>query len=514
LASLFEPNGQPEAKGQRGTERRGPVPNGNDADFPLAEQTRQQWQALLGSSNEGIFGMDADARCTYINERAQQLLGYTAAECIGKNMHDLTHYKRPDGSPYPIEECPIYQAFSRGQGARLISETLWRKDGSPLPALYSSAPLNLDGRLVGAVVTIVDVSDLRQAEREREELLAQLQAAEARFRGLFEGVADAILVADADGRFLDANPAAERLLGYDRGEFLKKIVADLVASTPEVAAAMYAEFERTGSWRGEVDLRRKDGATVPVEGQVTALTLPTGPLIVATLRDISERRAQERQQRDFLAMITHDLKSPLTTIRGYAQLMQRTERYDARQLQVISEQTQYLARLIDDLHALSRLEQGQLVLQREPMDLRDLVELTVAQAKLLTSQHTFVLAAPDQPVVGSWDRDRVAQVLDNLLSNAVKYSPNGGEIAIEVAMGPAAVELAVRDQGIGIPGDSLDRVFTRFYRVDAARVAGIKGSGLGLAICKGLVEAHGGAIRVESEPGRGSAFTVTLPRQT
>ena len=121
--------------------------------------------------------MDAEGCCTYMNRRAQDLLGYTDAECLGRSMHEVTHYKRPDGSPYPIEECSIYQAFVSGQGARLIPETLWRKDGSPLSALYSCAPFLDHGRVMGAVVTIVDVSDIKLAEAEREHLLAKLQVA-------------------------------------------------------------------------------------------------------------------------------------------------------------------------------------------------------------------------------------------------------------------------------------------------------------------------------------------------
>ena len=476
-----------------------------------ANQARWQWQALLEASSEGIFGMDADGRCSYVNRRAQELLGYTEAECLGRNMHELTHYQRPDGSPYPIEECPIYQAFASGQGTRLIPETLWRKDGSPLPALYSCAPFHEGGRLAGAVVTIVDVTEMRQAEAERERLLRQLRAAEERYRGLFEAVGDAILVADADGRYRDANPAAEQLLGYARAELLGLQVADVMALAPEETRAMYTEFVRTGSWRGEVDLRRKDGALVPTEGLATALPSPTGPLFVSALRNISGRRAQERQQREFLAMIAHDLKTPLTAIRASAQLMQRQERYDAQRLGIIVDQTRYLGRLIDDLAALSELELGQLVLRREPAKLLELVERAVAQAEALSTRHPIAVAAPDEPVIGHWDRDRLGQVLHNLVGNAIKYSPAGGEITIQIERHPATVDIAVRDQGLGIPAEELGRVFTRFYRAKAARSTGITGSGLGLTICKGLVEAHGGTIRVESEPGRGSTFTVTLP---
>ncbi len=251
--------------------------------------------------------------------------------------------------------------------------------------------------------------------------------------------------------------------------------------------------------------------TQPTEGLATTLPSPTGPLFVSALRNISGRRAQERQQRDFLAMIAHDLKTPITAIRASAQLMQRQERYDAQRLGIIGDQTRYLGRLIDDLAALSALEFGQLALRREPVELLELVERMVAQAAVLSTRHPITVAAPDGPIIGRWDRDRLVQVLHNLVGNAIKYSPAGGEITIQIERHPATVDIAVRDQGLGIPTEELGRVFTRFYRAKAARSTGITGSGLGLTICKGLVEAHGGTIRVASEPGRGSTFTVTLP---
>lgn len=261
------------------------------------DPVHRQWRALLDVSTEGILGIDAEAGCTFMNCRAQELLGYTEAQCIGRNLHELLHGTRPDGSPYPIEECPIYQAFATGREARLMPETFWCKDGAPLPALYSCVPLREDGRVVGAIVTIVDRTETSEAGAERERLLAQLRSAETRYRGLFEGIADALLVADSAGRYVDANPAAEQLLGYTRAELLALHVPEVVALAPDEVQAMYAAFVDDGRWRGDIELRRKDGTTILAEGLATALSLPDGPLFVSALRDISERLRSEAASR-------------------------------------------------------------------------------------------------------------------------------------------------------------------------------------------------------------------------
>lgn len=249
---------------------------------------------------------------------------------------------------------------------------------------------------------------------------------------------------------------------------------------------------------------------------VTASRLPGGwkgtEAIVVAVQNITEQRAEARQQQDFLAMITHDLKGPLTTIQAYAQLMQRRKRSDERTLAMIIQQSHYLGRLIDDLTDLARLAGGQLVLERVPVNLTDLVEQTSSQARMTTTDHRIQVVTPEPPVIGVWDSDRLARVLQNLLGNAIKYSPAGGTIAVTVTEEAETVSIAVQDQGLGIPPEALPRLFDRFYRTEAVRVAGIEGTGLGLAICKGLVEAHGGQMRVESQVGRGSTFTVTLPR--
>ena len=341
-------------------------------------------------------------------------------------------------------------------------------------------------------------------------LIADARAAEMRFRSLFEHVPDAIFVADATGRYRDVNPAATALLGYTRDELLHKTVMDISVDSGGAAEA-YDRMLQEGVWRGEHELRHKDGTVVPTEALATAVVSPTGTVYLSVVRDISERRAAERMQQDFIAMVAHDLKNPLTTLKGNAQLMLRRNSFSERGMATIVAQANRLERLIDDLRDVARLDARGIVLQRAAVDLAALAHRRAEDAQTQTRLHTLRVEAPETPVVGDWDGDRREQVMDNLLMNAIKYAPNGGEIVIGVEDCGADARVSVRDCGIGIPPEAHGRLFERFYRAAGGIAADKKGLGLGLYISKALVEAHGGRIGVESLPDEGSAFFFTLP---
>ncbi len=341
-------------------------------------------------------------------------------------------------------------------------------------------------------------------------LIRDARAAETRFRSLFENVPNAIFVADATGHYLDANPAATTLLGYTREEFLQRTVMD-VSVSDRGAAEEYDRMRQEGAWRGEHELRHKDGTVIPTEAQATAVVLPTETVYLSVVRDISERRAAERMQQDFIAMVAHDLKNPLTTLKGNAQLMQRRNSFSERGIATIVAQANRLERLIDDLRDVARLDARGIALERTPVDLTALIRDRAEEAQTLTRIHDVRVQAPDTPVIGDWDEDRLEQVIDNLLMNAIKYAPNGGEIRVCVEDRSAEARISISDRGIGVPPETRARLFERFYRAESGIAADKKGLGLGLYISKALIEAHNGQIGVESSPGEGSTFFFTLP---
>jgi two-component system OmpR family sensor kinase len=243
-----------------------------------------------------------------------------------------------------------------------------------------------------------------------------------------------------------------------------------------------------------------------------------------------EVKASRQAQRDFVANVSHDLKTPLTSIQGFSQaiLDGTAGDEDSRQraAQVIYEETDRMTNLVDSLLDLARIESGQVVMAREPVPLAPLLEECAEKMAPRTRQAGVQLeVAAEGDLVVSGDRDRLAQVISNLLDNALKHTPSGGRINLAASLvtqpqskrgahQDAHVEITVSDTGEGIPPEDLSRIFERFYRGDKSRGKGSKGAGLGLAIAREIVRAHGGEIRAESLVGLGTRFTVTLPPST
>ncbi|MFN0071327.1 MAG: ATP-binding protein, partial [Chloroflexota bacterium] len=364
-----------------------------------------------------------------------------------------------------------------------------------------------------------------QLMRERQQLLAREQEARiqaehaeeryrdlyARYHSLFEGGADAIIVTDSTGQVVDANPAATVLLGYSELELRDLRFDQLPANPDDWSAEHLARLHVNGRWRGEIELRMRDGRLVPVEARIRALEQPTGVVYWSSLRNISERRAVERQQRDFLAMVTHELRNPAVALRSFAQMLEMRGEYDQRTVDVIVSQARHLDRLISDVLDVAHLSAGHLELRLSDWDLVALTASAVEQCQALTEHHSIRLQTPPEPVFGTWDHDRVQQILQNLLSNAVKYSPDGGDIEVRILISASHATVEVSDHGVGIPAESQPHLFSRFYRTATARKSRAGGLGLGLYITRSLVEAHGGQITARSTEGVGSTFSFTLP---
>ncbi len=247
---------------------------------------------------------------------------------------------------------------------------------------------------------------------------------------------------------------------------------------------------------------------------VTASRDEVGQLAVAFNRMSSELESLEQVRRDLMANVSHELKTPISALRAHLEnLLDGVERPEPRTLQVMLAQSERLGRLVDQLLELSRLESGEIPLHREPVRLRPLVARVLSEIDVTRQRHDVELAQEvpeDLPPVFA-DAERVHQVLFNLLDNAVRFTPAGGRISVSASGHNGSVDVAVRDTGPGIAPEHLPRVFERFYRVDTSRSRDEGGTGIGLAIARSVVEAHGGRIWAESEPGKGSTFTFELP---
>jgi two-component system phosphate regulon sensor histidine kinase PhoR len=327
---------------------------------------------------------------------------------------------------------------------------------------------------------------------------------------MVEGVA----VVTADERILFCNWAFEQILelpdGSSQGRTLVEALrqADLVAL---VRQALSGVEELTGEVEvGTVRRRNFSVTAAPVRAAGA-----NGAVMV--LHDITELRRLERVRRDFVANVSHEFKTPLTAIQGFAETLLSGALDDKanrkRFVEIIREHARRLARLTDDLLKLSRIEAGRLELEIRPVRVEALVSGCVETTRLNAQARGLEIHVDlqkDAPAVRG-DGAQLGEVLQNLLDNAVQYTPAGGKIEVKARSNGQGVTFTVTDTGIGIPESDLERIFERFYRVDAARSREAGGTGLGLAIARHIVEAHGGRIWVESAIGQGSRFHFSIP---
>ncbi len=406
----------------------------------------------------------------------------------------------------PDQTCPVDLAASTVFILPLLHRdrvlgtlTLWRH-GTP----YSDDDKRFLRELATCVALAID----------NGRLYSEVRAAEARYRGLFDRSADAILVSDTNGQILDANHAANELFAGHNGAAQHLHIRELVTGDWPSRADSGNGEHNPRDWRGELEVRHRDGALIPVEASVTTVALPTRTVVLSTLRDITERRRLEQAQRDFISSISHDLRTPLTAIRtGVALLLQNAaDRLHAAERELLGHaqmNSERLSRLVDDLLALNQLEAGTHALDCEPLDLRLCVTSAVASvyAPVREKQQTLELDLPT-PLPVNGDQGRLEQVICNLLGNAHHHTPPGTRISVVGRAAVKEIRLTVLDTGPGIPETEFDTIFTRFHRLDPNG----SGSGLGLAIARRLTEAHGGWLWAEETPGGGTTFQLVLPR--
>jgi len=356
----------------------------------------------------------------------------------------------------------------------------------------------------------------REVADQRTRREGELREQALRTAALFDRMVEGLIVVDGSGRIRLANRAAEVLFGFD-GHAPGKTV--LEATRHHEVAAVVARLDREAEVLGHE--LRIDLMSAPRFLQVNALALRDhggardGAILV--FHDLTRLRQLEGVRQEFVANVSHELRTPLSLIKSATETLLDGGKDDAaalaRFLQIIDKHANRLALLIDDLLLLSTLDSGGLRLNRQPISLRAMVQDAIddLQVRALTRDVRLENEVPVS-LVALADNDRLRQVISNLLDNAIKYGRSGGTAKASGRLLPdGRIEIVVQDDGPGIPRDAQERIFERFYRVDKARSREQGGTGLGLAIVKHVLQAHGGEVRLESEPGEGSSFILNLP---
>ena len=335
-------------------------------------------------------------------------------------------------------------------------------------------------------------------------------------------MSEAVIAIDPRRRLLFANESADRLFNLGL-KAVGRMVPELIRS-PQIQEAVDATLSGRDTYRGEIVLPsrevmpRSQPRVLAVHGALLPGSAPSGAVLV--FHDVTELRRLERMRQDFVANVSHELKTPLASIKAYTETLLdwalHDEAVNVRFLNRIEEQADRLNQLILDLLSLARLESGHEVFHHGPLAVSAVVEACIethrgrAEAKGLALDIDFGPVEETTLIVA--DEEAVHQIFDNLIDNAIKYTHDGGWVRVTCRMDEEAVEVEVADSGIGIPRDDLPRVFERFYRVDKARSREMGGTGLGLAIVKHVIQSIGGQITVTSRVGEGTHFRVLLPR--
>lgn len=551
-------------------------------EITAQKRTQEELRLLetaVTQSNESILITTADLdlpgpQIVYVNPAFTRITGYPAAEVIGKTPRILQGPRTDQATLERLRRnCTAGEIF-HGEAIN------YRKDGTPFFLEWSIAPVaDPQGAITHFVATQFDATARKRTEAATT-LLAQVSrvlstAAPAEAATLQEVIAElvpafadygAVHLIEADGTLRlaaerHADPAQQALLyplmhtlripREQPDNLLAKVfrsgqallyaeglpsphdvgpLAELCSSITRILApqsvilvpltARTHEFGvltlmTAGSTRRYDD---EDLALVTEMAWRIALTLDNRRLFTEEQAARAEAEEAVRVRDQFMSIASHELKTPLTSIQGNAQLLLRrlqrelsNDESSQHRLQVISDQTIRMQRLIDDLLDLTRIETGRLTLVPALIDLVALTERVVAQVRPTLERHTLLATVPTAPLLIHADAMRIEQVFENLIGNAVKYSPQGGVVQVSVERKDTRVQVQVSDSGIGIPRSDLPRLFQRFFRAANAEAEPIRGLGIGLFVVHEIVQQHRGTLEVESEEGRGSSFTISLP---
>jgi PAS domain S-box-containing protein len=494
--------------------------------------SEERSRLVLESAAEGIFGVDEKGCLLFINSAACDMLGICDTDTIGQSVHDLIHHSYPDGTHYPVEQCPMFKSFSNGEVYEISNEVLWRKDGTSFPVEYSSAPMRNGEVITGAVITFRDITVRKRLETEMLAAKREAEVLSRDFSHFLESTSDLVYLKDIDLRYRACSKELAMLLGYDDWH---AIVGNTDEEIKKQGTAIHfdpePDLEVLG--QGKVLSLTEDIITrAHQKGMVSTIKKPLiddqGDVvgILSISRDITElmqakQKAEEATQAksDFLANMSHEIRTPMNAIIGMSHLALHTnlDRKQRNYIEKVHRSAEALLGIINDILDFSKIEAGKLDIELVDFMLEDvfddLANLVGLKAEEKGLELLFDLPS-DLPSALIGDPLRIGQILINLGNNAVKFTEKG-----EVVIGASVVSetdtwaellFFVKDTGIGLTGEQQEKLFQSFSQADASTTRKYGGTGLGLAISKKLTDLMDGSIWVESEKGAGSTFKFAL----
>ncbi len=470
-------------------------------DLESHRHSRDSLQQIIEAVIDPLIVTDRRGLIVQVNQAVLDLFTCDPAQMINRPLADL--FPAP---PSVLRRTEFANGLLVSQVSNL--ETVIRNcGGEEVPVLFSSAPSITED--FGVVCILKDVTELMAVRDSREKALIQAEDARRRVDVLLRSVPDGLVVTDPLGNVLLMNLPAENLLGVDAEKLVLDVVAQLQKESGTIDRSIDIPLARTDS--GGLRIVQAHASEVhDARGHITAL--------IMLLRDVSRERSMEQMKNEFISTAAHELRTPLTSILGYSELMlepENRERFndDEKQgfLQEILSRAETLARIIDDLLSISRIESGQpLALEIVPTDISSVIGRVVEQFRLTASSHRYELNLPETGRLAQIDAGRLQQALENLLSNAVKYSTRNSLIRVRGEYQQDCYRIVIEDEGIGMTPEQTVKVFDKFYRVDYSNTK-TSGLGIGMSIVKQIIDGHAGQIEVISKPEDGTRIVISLP---
>ncbi len=492
--------------------------------------SEEKHRLLVNNLTDAVFTIDLKGNITFCSQAGEKMTGYPVQQLLSMKITDVI-------APEDMAE------IQRRLEARIRGEKnlpphqfeIIRADGKRLEIEMVTSTIAKEGNLIGIQGIARDITERRQIEKEA-------QAASRYARGLIEASLDPLVTISPDGKITDANKATELVTEFTRDQLMGTDFSNYFTD-PEKAKQGYREVFSRGFVKDyALAIRSKSGKVTDVLYNATSFKDETGKTqgVFAAARDVTERREMDRlreqatasiledairrkelekMKNQFISAVTHELRTPLVSMKGYMDLAlsagpgQMSKEVESR-LQVVKRNTDRLLSLVNDLLDVQRMQAGRLQLEIQPTDFNKVVDscLTEIQPLLEEKKLSLRLEVPEGELRIEGDQARLCQALMNLLSNAAKFSPEGSEVTLHVEEENESIKVQVSDKGIGIRKEDLKRVFEPFTAIEKPTY--VKGTGLGLSITKGLVESHGGRIWAVSEgEGKGATFSFTIPKR-
>ena len=480
----------------------------------VSEEKQAMLAAIVNSSDDGIVSKNLDGIITSWNPAAEKIFGYSENEAVGQSINLIIPEMRRS------EEKLIIEKIRKGERIDHFETERLRKDGSLIAVSITVSPIrNKNGEVIGASKIARDISEKNSSHQKQAMLAAIIESSD-----------DAIISKNLDGIITSWNPGAEKIFGYTESEAIGKPILMLIPPALQSEEAHIIGQIRRGRRVDHFETVRvtKEGKEINISLTVSPIKNAAGGIIGASkiARDITEQIKVQKQleqyarqlknlnnsKDEFIGMASHELKTPLTSITAYLQLLERNlvDEINKNFVNKTVRHVKKLSDLVSDLLDVSKIEAGKLQLNPTQTDLDELLKEAIETAQPGIPKHRIVCKTATPGITVFADRQRLEQVVINLLTNAAKYSPKADKIIVEAKTSETGVIVSVQDFGIGIREDQITKIFSRFYRAENLKPT-FSGLGIGLFISKEIIERHHGKIWVESEYGKGSTFIFEVP---